>query len=213
MTIFVLDADLQKAAQYLDDKQLNKQIKEIAQVLCNVHWMIRVPCPVCDVGDAEDGCTCLPINNLEGKPLAPKLNNFEWDEWSQWARECIANYKWLVEFGWRCLEEYWYRHISPNLTVLIDEKTRTFINRWEKYRQIILWSKINKPDLLECAEITLLPVDVPEKYKFVGQVMKYEYYVIHSYRDYYIAKLKKSKTWTKRKWPDFLCDKRKIKYY
>jgi len=76
MTIYILDEDLEKSAQYLDDKSLDKQIKDICQVLCNVHHMVK--------------------DEFEK----------EIDEWVSWTRDCEVNHMRLVEYGFICQDEY-----------------------------------------------------------------------------------------------------------
>lgn len=40
MTIYILSEDPKETAQFLDDKSLDKMIRDISQVLCNVHYYI-----------------------------------------------------------------------------------------------------------------------------------------------------------------------------
>jgi hypothetical protein len=179
--IYILDQDLAKSAQAVANNDLEKQIKAIAQTLCNVHH---------------------DINQLNGTyeshhhliPMIGKDNKFYYN-WTKWARECVANYKWLVNLGMHCCIE------------LILHRG---ILKCKKYQLAIDWASSNAPDLPEFIikdqgkvncfgekfeyksynEQSPFPTVMPKKY----QNRPYENYgkedpVIESYRSYYQHKL------------------------
>lgn len=132
MTILILDNSPEEIAKALDDKSLDKMIKSIAQVLCNVHWLENgesIECSLCRyyaVRMKKSTCNCLSKNKI---PLPSTQVLYKW---SQWARECVANYKWLVELGLACDWEFAYRS---------DFKLD------KKYHDIIEWARDNVPEL------------------------------------------------------------------
>ncbi len=94
MTIYILDNDPVKCASYLDDKSLDRQIKSIAQVLCNVHHYQSF---FKGNGDYANG---VPLISSDKQDL---------QKWSHWARECPENYGYLCELGTACCNEWQYR--------------------------------------------------------------------------------------------------------
>ncbi len=90
--IYILDNDPKLCAQYLDDKSLNTMIKDITQVLCNVHWDELLSDQ--GLGNLSSliqyGNTRIPI---------PSKHSYYLTKWAQWAGECRANYLYLVELG------------------------------------------------------------------------------------------------------------------
>lgn len=195
MTIYILHNDPKKCAEYLDDKSLDKMIKDIAQVLCNVH------CDVTKLSEKEFFETYEPNMPLKGK--YPKH-----EKWSQWTRECKANYLYLVELAETCSRELNYRFEG-----LTEKQIRI--------EKILIWAIDNVPDLpknyilrennfeaiLKCdyiESITPLPLVTPKKY--IAQWMKdndldigrisntksgWNNGSVQSYRNYFQAKLKK----------------------
>jgi hypothetical protein len=113
--IAILDNDPKKCAEMLDDKSLDRMIKDIAQVLCNAHYFLSE-------GDYKKNYTA-PL------PLSAPNNKFIWI-WSQWARECVANYKYLTELGIECNYEYQER-----------------FNKLHNSNLVIHWAYDNVPDL------------------------------------------------------------------
>lgn len=198
--IYILDNDPAKSAEYLDDRSLDVQIQDIAQVLCNVDW------------ETSDGGG--PINWKYTKTL---------DSWTQWAKQCKANYLWLVKYLDNSLDERLYRSNLESLHKL-----------YNKYRLIYEWARDNVPDLPEVEDThdpyqikcmlmaTPLPLVIPKKYiTDCGLPLKsgWIHPKYHSYRNYYQAKilsqinkgdeiiwgLKPPKiTWTNRQKPDWL---------
>lgn len=128
--IYILDNDPALAAQMLDDKSLDTQIRDIAQVLCNVHIMVIYSIRTDNI--LERGAR---INKL---PLLFKYSN-QYNEWTHWARECRANYLYLVELGAMCSNEYCFRY-----------EDRSGLVKLNKYHLAIIWAGDNVPDLPEC---------------------------------------------------------------
>lgn len=202
MTIYILDSDPSKIAEMLDDRSLNFMIKDIGQVLCNVHY------------DYLDGIHCQKsIYDADKIPLnySDKLSICEWAAWSGLYK---ANYLYLVELGMNCCFEIEiHRRIRPN-----------------KYVNVIRWAKENIPDFpnykydgaeweTEAAPLSPLPLVMPKRYSFSQKDANF----IDFYRNYYQAKLKKyihlqakrydttsheylhtTRLWTRRQKPDWI---------
>lgn len=157
MTIYILHESPEITAQMLDDKSLEKQIKDISQVLQHVH---------------KDGYYKNYIN-----------------EWAIWARECKANYLWLVELGLDCTEEWEFR-----FTYEYGKATKH-----HKLWNTLLWARENIPDLpyvsgLCGSNSTVLPLIMPKKYltgaAIICGVMD-DCDAVLSYRNYYESTLRK----------------------
>jgi len=189
MTIYILDNDHKKIAEYLDDKSLDKMIKNIAQVLCDVH---------------------LFKSFFHSKEIK--------DKWSRWARECKANYLYLVELGFTLYSESVFRFGLKKINA----------NR----RDVIRWCYENVPDLpkrcFSCGDDSeshmcqkcwndkrpnSFPLVMPKKYIVDGfdpndfdKEGNGQSLTIQSYRNYYRAnKLKQNiQKWTRRQKPDWL---------
>lgn len=135
--ICLLDEDAAECAKALDDKSLDKQIDSIAQTLCHVHYII--------------GFHALRGNN-HSVLLLPEFYN---DEYTNWARECVANYKKLVDIGLACCDEYNLRY-NPGATYLFgtieEQKEKVVVMQGltikkHKHHAVIEWARDNVPDL------------------------------------------------------------------
>lgn len=84
MNIFYLDKNVNKCAQYHNDKHVVKMILETAQLLCGSHW-------------ATGG-------------TAPYKLSHKNHPCSIWVREDLNNYYWLCDLGMELCEEYTYRY-------------------------------------------------------------------------------------------------------
>lgn len=183
--IYILDNDPKKTAEYLDDKSLDRMIKDIAQVLCNVQWLRT---------DISDNARADYIKSI---PLVRKAS---WNAiaWTQWVRECKANYLYLVDLLYECLMESRYRSV----------------NYKGKYYKVLCFARDNVPDLPShchsCAlcynetkdgckhfqETTPFPLVMPKKY--LQKTLRFpwtENHTVESYRNYYQAKLIKKVFW------------------
>lgn len=194
MTIYILDQDITKSAQYLDDKSLDRQIKDIAQVLCNVHHYE----PETDLYK--------PFNNC---PLNFKEVPYSLIKWSQWTRKCVANYKYLAALLDACLTEYWNR--------FVNEVSNPDIGKYNRLTHVIGWCIDSVPDLPDFSIIdrgknkvglpivdkvpldrTSFPLFMPKKYIQHSNDINGnttienlpEFQVIASYRNYYQSQLK-----------------------
>ncbi len=206
MGIYILDTNSQKIAEYLDDRSLERMIKDIAQVLCNVHWETK-PCLNCDKGNEYCECTCMDNDK------AP-LKYTKECEWSHWARESKANYEWLVGLLLRLKFEYQYR-----------------FNKAHPMLNMISWARDNVPDLpeyeieqvgydsygetvTETRELysTPFPLVMPKRHITIRSISRqgtpdYPEHIIESYRNYYQAKLKAPISfykWTNQQKPDWI---------
>lgn len=209
MTIYILDSDPHLAAQYLDDRSLNTMIKDVAQVLCNAHWLFcRITYPEFDATNGAE----YKFNTA----LIPLKEKNIYNGWSQWARECKANYEWLVELGIDLDCEWTFRFgYEPGK-----------LDKHHKLWNVLLWARDNVPDLPSCVgkqrctpdctstrcnwdnETKSLPLVMPNKYQ--NNVAYDQPFVICYYRNYYLAKLSKwcgkklMYAWTNRKKPEWL---------
>jgi hypothetical protein len=107
MTIFILDSDVEKCAQALDDNRLDAQIKAIAQTLRTVIL------DSIDPDEDRDPITKelkwnIAIKNLGDGEWIPKTGTSH-HLFAKWARECVANYKYLVKLAQACCEELNFR--------------------------------------------------------------------------------------------------------
>lgn len=208
--IYILDNDPKLTAQYLDDKSLDKMIKDIAQVLCNAHHELNWK----QYQLGQKRISDVPMLFTEYG------TNKGLDEWSQWARECFSNYKYLVELGIECCREFHFR----NGEKCDEEKVYDgddHCGAWHKMRDVIDWARDNVPDLpkqtksfggysifgefkvteVESCIPTLLPLVMPKRFHEERIVVneKYETMLIpritleqriQAYRNYYQVKLK-----------------------
>lgn len=183
--IYYLHEDSAESAKMLDDKSLDKQIKAIAQVLCNVHWRFV---NLNSAKEVEVATNKIPIK---------ASNNYFNDVYSRWASECIANYKMLVDIGLACCEEYDYRHMDLR-------QKHDYLPGLHKMLKVMVWARDNVPELpwgcrfLNDGESISFPLVIPKTYfpKFIP--IKYVYdedkteYIKYCYRNYYRAKIEQA---------------------
>lgn len=201
--IYILDKNITRCAQALDDKSLDRMIKDIAHVLCNVHR------------DIEFDNHYMYVTNI---PLPPKAG---YEKWSKWARECKANYLYFVDLLCQCITEY---HERINYGMKVSATNNTY----KKYFPILLWTRSNVPNLdkeinsIENNHIQLrgfnqnykpFPLFMPKKYilyEIIPHPLKSAKGIIgpaaliESYRNYYKAKITKDAKWTQRAIPNFI---------
>jgi Pyrimidine dimer DNA glycosylase len=190
MTIYILDQNLQKSAEYLDDKSLDKQIKTIAQILSNVHH----------------------AKGLETK-LTYKGGKILFS-WTDWGMVCKANYLWLAEYGLDCCNEWWVRFVGPCLHCdegYDDEDCHCLPLSGQNelanpLQKIIEWARDNVPDLPFPTDDnhSFLPLVMPKKYiayhlEHCLKTRKVFSGLVESYRNYYKSKL------------EMICRKQRIK--
>jgi hypothetical protein len=187
MTLFILDENPAKTAEYLANKDLSKQIAAIAQILCNIHHHFYANY----YGDDK-------TERWRAVPLSYKDIS---EEWLDWGRACQANYRYLVGLGMACCEEHTYRYSEGYL-----QNGVWYCNgkvKYHKHDDVIRWASWYEPDLPvgrittkeKYADVvsiniaTPIPLIIPAKYKFVGSVLNNDWYIVDSYRRYYQAKI------------------------
>lgn len=227
MTIYILSQDHAETARWLDDRSLDKMIKDIAQVLCNVHWYIFIP----DLDVISAGKIPPNLFQVSNIPLRFGMTQ-SISRWSQWARGCRENYFWLVALACVCLQEYKYRKQPTGIC------GQALIYGIHEYQEAIIWVRHNVPYLTERVKIKQYigagyfgeiatditpPVVMPRKYHALTPYSKpedcgssdggLEIDVFESYRNYYQARLnrkepfmqfKKKAVWTRREKPEWL---------
>lgn len=199
MTIYILDNDSKKIADYLDDKSLDKMVQELAIVLCNAHCKY----------------TQKPIYAVRADTLLPARRPNH--KFAVWARECVANYKYLVNLGYALCDEWQLR-----CTYKYGE------SKHHKLRQVLAWALLFEPilpagEMLCTADMpssnsidimTPFPLVMPKSYIKEAEVANPEKWghidnCMYAYRVYYQANLKKTllkelqkekKKWTGEKW-------------
>lgn len=158
MNIFYLDKNTQRCAKYHCDKHVVKMILEYAQILCTVSY--------------QSG---------ENTPYRPTHQNHPC---VIWARQSLANWKWLRDLTAALNEEYKFR---------FDKKVN------HKSYDVILTLKLpNIPDI----GITERPQTMPSEFKIQGDP-------ITAYRNYYIYAKQHILSWKKRSKP-LWCDTKKL---
>lgn len=186
MTIFILSEDPAECAKMLDDRSLERMIKSIAQTLLNVHWYPH-------------------RNAVESYIDIPGIYKEVHVEWTQWARSCSANYRYLVRLGIACCREFHYR----NSEKCDEEKVYNGDDNcgaWHKMRGVFDWARDNEPDLPEVENTnnphivrcmftgTPLPLVMPKKYIYACpccQRTRIVECVVKSYRNFYLSKIRK----------------------
>ncbi len=187
MTIYILDDDPNKCAEYLHDKSLTDMLRDIAQVLCNVHWLQFKKTNKIHEVPLQSKNMVPRINKVNGK-----INHTHVSEWTKWASESESNYIYLCNLGIELYLESVYRFSINKINM--------------KYKDVIRWCWYNVPNFVENKEFKL-PLIIPNKYKKV-----YSYnegsIVIQFNRKYFneiIGNLEEYKLkWTKRKKPEWL---------
>lgn len=166
MTIYIVDTDIDKCASYLDDQSLKEMITSISKVLCSVHYELIYDMPKKRV------YTPLDVTKEYSKVIG---------QWSKWASKNDENYKYLVELGFKCLDEYCMRiNADPH---------------YIKNREIISWAEAHIPFLQKKTRMLNklneleLPILIPNKYIVNSKIS--ENVTISSYRNYLRNRLKR----------------------
>jgi hypothetical protein len=135
MTIYILGTP-EETAQAVDDKSLDNMIKDIAQVLCCAQRPI-IKEVIHD--DMHSVWLKIPIE------IPKKIFKESW-AWWKWARECVANYEYLVKLGLVLCREYVERFTTWSNIHDLDCDTkdpRTF----HKMQKVIEWAQDNVPSV------------------------------------------------------------------
>jgi len=218
VTIYILDNDLKKIAEALDDKSLNKMIKNIAQVLCNVHHKIGMDwLRTFDTDNKWEN-----TQKFRSIPLTKTFLDAP-GAWEDWARECKANYLYLGEFGRELIKEFNFRYDIPMLKK--QECNNFYAIHWVSHNVPNLpyyfetehtkehWTFIISDGSVKDDIKTPFPLIMPKKYILDGfdpddfdKEGDGQSLTIQSYRNYYRAnKLKQNiQKWTRRQKPDWL---------
>tara|TARA_R110000787_G_scaffold14600_2_gene44926 strand:- start:2267 stop:2758 length:492 start_codon:yes stop_codon:yes gene_type:complete len=153
MNIFILDNNPKLAAQYHCDKHCVKMILESAQLLCA---------------------------QFEPKTAPYKRTHYN-HPCSQWVRESITNFNWLVTFAYHLCDEYKYRY-----------------GKVHKSRDVILWCNTNKKNLnLPNISQTPFCLAMPDVYKTDCPVQSYRNYYLGDKKDICKWKTRVIPTWFK----------------
>jgi hypothetical protein len=231
MNIYILDSDPQKIPALLADDGLSKMIEDIAQVLCNVHQLIKqkafnaynIPANRSLFRDEKYDALRQAIDDIPLK--ASGLCEF-----FDWAKTCAANYGYLVKLGLACCKEFYYRFNSERKDAEIVTVTA------HPMQKIIEWADQNPPELytehnLEISDgvnsgwvemqQTPFPLAIPDEFKifFIKNAVKQlknpdcfsrihhpnDINIIGSYRNCYTHTLKDREfKFTRREVPEFL---------
>jgi hypothetical protein len=203
--IYLLHENAEENAKMLDDRSLDKQIKAIAQTLCNVHHLYWDSIYPNQLRNHKSGLSLLGREQVEH--CLEKIDNIplqsrglvDPDAFTNWAAECRANYLKLVEMGLACCKERVYRaiskfgHIDTLYQPAIEFARDNVLDLQEKLDRVGLPVIDTDPDY---CPTTHFPLCVPEQYKQLAYKLSYpaiidETSIIESYRNYYRAKIKK----------------------
>lgn len=205
----------EETARALSDNDLKKQIKAIAQALCDAYYIFLSERP----RDSEINLK----NYISRIPLGAKHMACPY---ATWASKCLANYEELVKMGLACCEEYEYRFFIGKLILNKNEIRKSGF--YNDYNHIIEFARDNVPELRGCREenksactpdcsprycfwdnhTTPFPLLIPHKYKHLIDCPAWGHYIsagegeveyvpggkvtfdlIESYRNYYRYKL------------------------
>lgn len=162
MNIFFLDWDPIICAQMHVDKHVVKMILETCQILCAVHHLI------------------------ESSYEQPYKLTHKNHPCTVWARESLANYKWLTKLGQELCKEYTYRYDK--------------VHKCEQY--IKEMSKEKNFPYITNTEFTPPAQAMPKMYKSDD--------VIESYRQYYFFEKHSLLSWKKREEPEWVTEIREL---
>jgi hypothetical protein len=205
MKIYILSNTMQEIAEYLDDRSLDKMIKAIAQVVCNVHNDL-INDSFFESSKYSDHCRDMRDQLRSEIPLEP-IFAFKTGilQWSQWVRECVANYNHLVKLGLALDKEHEHR-----FSFKYTEATKH-----HKLYKVLLWARDNVPSLpshchscalcynetpegcKHCQKTTEFPLVMPRRYyqnnkiSIQPGIYGFDEEIIEAYRNYYQDQLKK----------------------
>ena len=112
MNIFALHHQPRKAARWHVDRHVVKMILEYTQLLYTVHWVLYEPAITLPGGKSLAHQLESPFRSapcLKGT-TRPGYRPTHWNHpCAIWARQTIANYRWLVALAMEVAREYRYR--------------------------------------------------------------------------------------------------------
>ena len=168
MNIFHLDKDPVKSAEYMCDKHIVKMMLETNQLLCTAHWMgwkqmLNPPSDLKGKRMKEWMAQRIPHPELVPPYSMTHVNHPS----TVWARQCWANYNWLVRHGMALCAEYTRRY-----------------GKVAKSEAVTRWCGRFPPPVFEATDtndplgMTPFAVAMPDQYKVPGDP-------VQSYRNYY----------------------------
>lgn len=208
----------EETAKALVDKDLDKQIKTLAQVLCQIHYQY-IDYNAETLGHAQVLAGQIPIYD---RTVFDNRRN----EYSDWGYKCLANYMLLVEIGLECGNEYTYRFTQDK-----EVSAYSALTKWKKHKlqPVIDWARDNVPSLpIEVKEYSdvlkrdcYIPMPTPFPLCVRKEHIKRDYHpaypnlhnddykspinIIESYRNYYRSRFgDKIPAYTRREAPDWL---------
>ena len=152
MNCFILDKDLKTSVQYHCDKHVIKMILEAAQIASTVHWTTGGEGPYKET-HPNHPCTV-------------------------WARESLAAYRYVVNYGLELCKEYTYRY-----------------GKIHKTQEKLEWLKANEPDVPKVG--TKFVIVVADDCVVPGDE-------VMSYRLYYVRHKAHILSWKKRPEPSWI---------
>jgi hypothetical protein len=191
MKLWILDENQEEIAKALCDSDLDKQIKNVAQILCDVHHKISREI-------FKEEMKILPeyasdsVNDALGRESNIPLEMTDIEHiWVEWASECLANYRWLASLLDHLLWEQTFRLYELPYA--------------GKYHAILKWATNNEPELRlswndkglnNDKDCSPFPLVMPERYiEYLSSTVRegdkktVDFY--QSYRNYYKAYLAK----------------------
>jgi hypothetical protein len=177
MNIFYLDSDVNKCAEYHNDKHVVKMILEYAQLLSTAHRVLDGN----EYIDASSGRKIkrweLPESSMES--ILYKATHINHPS-AVWARQSNNNYNWLVCLFQSLLSEYTYRY-----------------GKIHSCDRLVYWLR-KPPTNIPVSYFTQPTPAMPDEYKDPCSVV--------SYRNYYIGAKKTMAKWKKRPIPEWWSD-------
>lgn len=176
MNIFVLDYDTEKCAKFHCDKHVVKMILETTQLLSTVHRVVDGELNTIMKNGRRKKVWTLSDSILDSTLYqATHINH----PCTLWAKESLANYKWLTKLGLDLCDEYTFRY-----------------GKIHKCQAILKVLEQNMPTLKK-SKLSEFALAMPEYCKSSSAV--------DSYRKYYINEKSDLLDYRKRELPYWIC--------
>lgn len=148
--IFLLDENIQTSVEYLDDRCLRWQIRNLVDILCSVHYTVS-------------------DNQPPKRPNIIITRTSMYCRWVHWALHSQRNYTHLCELLNVSLDEHVYRfHDLPNCK--FTDRISKCMLVWKSHFTAAIWCNENVP--LNIPEIESrgfrLPIIIPKQLKMNG---------------------------------------------